>query len=171
MHDTHDTHAGCNGSVDPFRSWLCNVWDKALDQCICIEMFLTVRPKWVGLAPSVLVIRVKEQLHGCNDSLITRCSNVLPTRHVQNPSLAWNNGSWRPRAVRASYWRVVLSSRATSTVRTYSGTFLRWKRWAIQKCGEACFSAQPLHVVHYLTYLILKSPTNTPIVEAVNAIS
>ena len=63
---------------------------------------------------------------------------------------------------------IVLSSRA---VKKYSGAFLRWKRWATQKCGEACFPAQPLQVALYLTYLIQKSSTDASVVEAVNAIS
>ena len=49
---------------------------------------------------------------------------------------------------------VVLSGRAPSTVKKYSGAFLRWKRWATQKYSEACFPPQPLQVALYLTKVI-----------------
>ena len=66
---------------------------------------------------------------------------------------------------------IVLNGRAPSTVKKYSGAFLRWKRWAAQKFTEAIFPAQPLQVALYLAYLIQKSSTSAPVEEAVNALS
>ena len=66
---------------------------------------------------------------------------------------------------------IVLRGRAPSTVKKYSGAFLRWKRWAAQKFTEAIFPAQPLQVALYLAYLIQKSSTSAPVEEAVNALS
>ena len=66
---------------------------------------------------------------------------------------------------------VVLQSRAPATVKKYTGAFLRWKNWAMQKCSEPCFPARALQVALYLAYLIQKSSTSSPVEEAVNAIS
>ena len=66
---------------------------------------------------------------------------------------------------------IVLRGRAPSTVKKYSGAFLRWKRWAAQKFIEAIFPAQPLQVALYLACLIQKSSTSAPVEEAVNALS
>ena len=66
---------------------------------------------------------------------------------------------------------VVLSSRAPSTVKKYSGAFLRWKKWLTQKFEADCCPAKPIQVSLYLTYLITKSSTSVPVEEAVNAIS
>ena len=67
---------------------------------------------------------------------------------------------------------VVLRSRAPSTVKKYSGAFLRWKSWATQTYDhQACLPAKPLHIALYLTYLIQKSSTSALIEEASNAIS
>lgn len=66
---------------------------------------------------------------------------------------------------------VVFSSRAPSTVKKYSGAFLRWKDWLTQKFEVECCPARPIQVSLYLTYLITKSSTSSPVEEAVNAIS
>ena len=67
---------------------------------------------------------------------------------------------------------VVLRGRAPSTVKKYSGAFLRWKSWTTQKFEyQAYLPAKPLHVALYLTYLIRKSSTSAPVEEASNAIS
>ena len=67
---------------------------------------------------------------------------------------------------------IVLRGRAPSTVKKYSGAFLRWKKWATQKYdGQASLPAKPLHVALYLTYLVQKSSTSAPVEEASNAIS
>ena len=67
---------------------------------------------------------------------------------------------------------VVLQSRAPSTVKKYSGAFLRWKRWALSKTADiSVLPANPLHVALYLTFLIQKSSTSAPVEEAVNALS
>lgn len=66
---------------------------------------------------------------------------------------------------------VVLRSRAPSTVKKYSGAFLRWKKWTQTKGLEDCLPAKPLQIALYLTYLVQKSTTSAPVEEAVNAIS
>ena len=67
---------------------------------------------------------------------------------------------------------VVLRGKAPSTVKKYSGAFLRWKRWAQKKKTEIrILPACPLHVALYLTFLICKSATSAPVVEASNALS
>ena len=66
---------------------------------------------------------------------------------------------------------VVFSSRTPSTVKKYSSAFLRWKDWLTQKFEVDCCPASPIQVSLYLTYLITKSSTSSPIEEAVNAIS
>ena len=47
-----------------------------------------------------------------------------------------------------------LRGKAPSTVKKYSGAFLRWKNWANQKNEVACFPAKPFQVSLYLAYLI-----------------
>ena len=67
---------------------------------------------------------------------------------------------------------VVLQSRAPSTIKKYSGTFLRWKRWALSRQADIpMLPATPLHVALYLMSLIQKSTTSVPIEKAVNALS
>lgn len=66
---------------------------------------------------------------------------------------------------------VVLRSKAPSTVKKYSRAFLRWKEWAGQKSEVVCFPANSVQVSLYLTYLIQKSTSSSPVEEAVNAIS
>ena len=66
---------------------------------------------------------------------------------------------------------MVLRSRAPSTVKKYSGAFLRWKTWAQQKYEVPYFPASQVQVSLYLTYLIQKASTSSPVEEAVNAIS
>ena len=59
---------------------------------------------------------------------------------------------------------VVLRGRAPSTVRKYSGAFLRWKKWAKAKhVGIQILPAKPLHVALYLAFLIQKSSTSAPV--------
>ena len=59
---------------------------------------------------------------------------------------------------------VVLRGRAPSTVRKYSGAFLRWKKWAKGKHVEIqILPAKPLHVALYLAFLIQKSSTSAPV--------
>ena len=65
-----------------------------------------------------------------------------------------------------------MRGKAPSTVKKYSGAFVRWKRWAQQKSNDiACFPAKPQQVALYLAYLVQKSSTSAPVEEAVNAIS
>jgi hypothetical protein len=45
---------------------------------------------------------------------------------------------------------VVLRSRTPSTLKKYSGAFLRWKTWAQQKYEVAYFPASPIQVSLYL---------------------
>ena len=67
---------------------------------------------------------------------------------------------------------VVLRGRAPSTVRKYSGAFLRWKKWAKAKqVGIQILPAKPLHVALYLAFLIQKSSTSAPVEEAINSLS
>lgn len=67
---------------------------------------------------------------------------------------------------------VVLRSKAPSTVRKYNGAFLRWKQWAQKKNTKIrILPASPLHVALYLAFLICKSATSSPVVEASNALS
>ena len=68
----------------------------------------------------------------------------------------------------------MLRSRAPSTVKKYSGAFLRWKTWAQQKYEVPevpYFPASQVQISLYLTYLIQKASTSSPVEEAVNTIS
>ena len=65
----------------------------------------------------------------------------------------------------------VLRSRAPSTVKKYSGAYLRWERWARGIPEVKCLPASPLHVALYLNFLVQKSATATPVQEAVSALS
>ena len=53
----------------------------------------------------------------------------------------------------------------------YSGAFLCWKTWAQQKYEVPYFPASQVQVSLYLTYLIQKASTSSPVEEAVNTIS
>ena len=75
------------------------------------------------------------------------------------------------RALADSLPNTVLQSRAPSTVRKYTGAFLRWKKWATNKPGVEALPAVPIHVALYLQYLVQKGATVAPVVEAVNALS
>ena len=66
---------------------------------------------------------------------------------------------------------IVLRGKAPSTVKKYSGAFLRWKNWASQKNEIICFPAKPFQVALYLAFLLQRSETSAPVEEAVNAIS
>ena len=66
---------------------------------------------------------------------------------------------------------LVLRGKAPSTVKKYSGAFLRWKKWASDKLEIQVFPAKPFHVALYMSYLINKSKTSGPVVEAVSALS
>ena len=63
---------------------------------------------------------------------------------------------------------IALAGKAPSTVKKYSGAFLRWKN---QKSGVVCFPAKPFQVTLYLAFLLQKSETSAPVEKAVNAIS
>ena len=65
----------------------------------------------------------------------------------------------------------VLRSRAPATARKYAGAFSRWKSWAATKSVIVAFPAKPFHIALYLSYLIQKSETSSPVEEAVNALS
>ena len=62
---------------------------------------------------------------------------------------------------------IVLRGRALATVKKYSGAFLRWKRWA----EVSVMPGKPLNVALYMSYLIHKARTHSPVQEALNAIS
>ena len=64
-----------------------------------------------------------------------------------------------------------LQSHAPSTAKNYAGACCRWRRWAATKPGVVPFPAKPIHVGLYLSYLIQKASTSSPIEEAVNALS
>ena len=67
---------------------------------------------------------------------------------------------------------VVLQSRAPSTVKKYSGAFSCWKLWASRKSGSIqIFPVKPLHLALYLAFLICKSSTCAPVLEAVHAVA
>ena len=66
---------------------------------------------------------------------------------------------------------VVLQNRAPSTAKKYAGAFCRWKKWAATKPQVTPFPAKPVHVGLYLSYLIQKASTPSPVEEAVNALS
>ena len=67
---------------------------------------------------------------------------------------------------------MVLRGKAPSTVRKYSGAFLRWQKQAKVKHVEIkILPAKPLHVALYLTFLIQKSSTSAPEEEAINGLS
>lgn len=65
---------------------------------------------------------------------------------------------------------IALQGKAPSTLRQYSGSFRRWKTWALQK-GLDAFPASPFHIALYLAYLTQKSNTAAPIEQAVHSIS
>ena len=65
----------------------------------------------------------------------------------------------------------VLQSRAPSTVRKYTGDFLRWKKWATSKPGVEALPSPPIHIALYLQYLVQEGATVAPVVEAVNSLS
>ena len=67
--------------------------------------------------------------------------------------------------------RVVLCGKALSTVTKYTGAFKRWKAWASNKHEVKVFPAKPFHVALYLSYLIQKSNTCSPVEGAVHALS
>ena len=67
--------------------------------------------------------------------------------------------------------KVVLAGRAPATVRKYSGAFGRWKKWVDAKQGIAAMPASPVHVALYLSYLVQKASSSSPVQEAVSAIS
>ena len=66
---------------------------------------------------------------------------------------------------------VALQSRAPSTAKKYAGAFCRWRKWAATKSEVNPFPAKPIHVGLYLSYLIQKANTPSPVEEAVNALS
>ena len=66
---------------------------------------------------------------------------------------------------------VVLQNRAPSTAKKYAGAFCRWRKWAATKPQVTPFPAKPMHVGLYLSYLIQKASTPSPVEEAVNALS
>ena len=65
---------------------------------------------------------------------------------------------------------IVLRGRAPATVKKYSGAFLRWKRWA-EDHNVSVMPGKPLNVALYMSYLIQKARTHSPVHEALNAIS
>ena len=66
---------------------------------------------------------------------------------------------------------VALQSRAPSTAKKYAGAFCRWRTWAATKPQVNPFPAKPIHVGLYLSYLIQKANTSSPVEEVVNALS
>ena len=64
-----------------------------------------------------------------------------------------------------------LQSRAPSTAKKYAGAFCRWRKWAATKSEIVPFPAKPIYVGLYLSYLIQKANTPSPVEEAVNALS
>ena len=66
---------------------------------------------------------------------------------------------------------VVLRGKAPSTVKKYSGAFVRWKKWASARREIEIFPVQPLHLSLYLSYLIQKSASAAPVEHMVCATS
>ena len=64
-----------------------------------------------------------------------------------------------------------LQSRSPSTAKKYAGTFCHWRKGAATKPGVVSFPAKPIHVGLYLSFLIQKAKTPSPVEEAVNALS
>lgn len=64
-----------------------------------------------------------------------------------------------------------LQSRAPTTAKKYAGAFCRWRKWASVKSEIVPFPARPVHIALYLSFLIQKSKTSSPVEEAVNALS
>ena len=64
-----------------------------------------------------------------------------------------------------------LQSRAPSTAKKYAGAFCRWKKWAATKPQVVPFPAKSIYVALYLSYLLQKANTPSPVEEAVNALS
>ena len=48
----------------------------------------------------------------------------------------------------------VLQAEANSTVKCYSSSWQRWKRWSMEKLGKCELPANPMHVALYLQDLI-----------------
>ena len=48
----------------------------------------------------------------------------------------------------------VLQAKANSTVKCYSLSWQRWKRWSMEKLGKCELPANPMHVALYLQDLI-----------------
>ena len=65
----------------------------------------------------------------------------------------------------------VLQSHAPSTAKKYAGAFCRWRKWAATKPEILPFPAKRIYVGLYLSYLIQKANTPSPVEEAVNALS
>ena len=63
----------------------------------------------------------------------------------------------------------VLGSKADGTVRTYLGSFRRWKRWA--SSNHVCpFPANPFQVASYLQCLLQDANSPSPVLNAVYSI-
>ena len=66
---------------------------------------------------------------------------------------------------------IVIRGKAPSTVKQYSGAFLRWKAWAAKKSEVRCFPVSPFHFSLYMAYLIQKASSPAPVEQAVCAVS
>lgn len=67
---------------------------------------------------------------------------------------------------------LALQGRAPTTVKKYAGAFCRWRRWASEKSEiTASLPPKPIHIALYLSFLVQRSNTSAPILEAVSALS
>lgn len=64
---------------------------------------------------------------------------------------------------------IVLRGKAPSTIKQYSGAFLRWKAWASKKREVCCFPVSPFCFSLYLAYLVQKVGFPAPVEQAVCA--
>ena len=65
----------------------------------------------------------------------------------------------------------VMKSRAGSTIKKYTGAFLRWKDWADSKEEIQSFPVIPLQFALYLQHLAVQSQSKAAVEEAANAVS
>ena len=67
---------------------------------------------------------------------------------------------------------LALQGRAPATVKKYSGAFNRWRKWAASKpeIGKS-LPPKPIHIALYLCFVVQRSVTSAPAVEAVSALS
>ena len=71
----------------------------------------------------------------------------------------------------ATLLSLVLHGKAPATIKRYSGTFGRWKKWAASRQEIPTLPAKPSHAALYISYLAQSARTAAPLEEAVNTLS